>query len=174
MLLSFFTCSVVSNSLATPWTVACQVLCPWNSPGKNTGVGCHFLLQEIFLTQGLNLHLLHWQADSLSTEPPGKPTDVYIIQQLHDGYSPEATDAYTQNILFFSCKFWDLPRIAWAKILFHFSDSSGRYPWFLAISNPLICFIIIKIYKNNLGMSYTKIAAVPIMLLWQSYTVWIA
>ena len=36
---------------------------------KNTGVGCHFLLQGIFLTQGLNLHLsclLHWQADSLS------------------------------------------------------------------------------------------------------------
>ena len=40
----------------------------WNSPGKNTGVDCHFLLQGIFTTQGLNLHLLcllHWQADSL-------------------------------------------------------------------------------------------------------------
>ena len=33
-------------------------LCPWNSPGKNTGVSCHFLLQGIFPTQGLNLHLL--------------------------------------------------------------------------------------------------------------------
>ena len=30
---------------APPWTVAHQVLCPWNSPGKNTGVGCHALLQ---------------------------------------------------------------------------------------------------------------------------------
>ena len=38
---------------------------PWDSPGKNTGVGCHFLLQGIFLTQGSNLHLLHWQAGSL-------------------------------------------------------------------------------------------------------------
>ena len=28
-----------------------RLLCPWNSPGKNTGVDCHFLLQEIFLTQ---------------------------------------------------------------------------------------------------------------------------
>ena len=44
--------SVVSDS-ATPWTIAC-LLCPWNSPGKNSG--CHFLLQGIFLTQGLNLH----------------------------------------------------------------------------------------------------------------------
>ena len=31
-------------------------------PGKNTGVGCHFLLQAIFLTQGSNPCLLHWQA----------------------------------------------------------------------------------------------------------------
>ena len=42
-----------------------RLLCPWDFPGKNTGVGCHFLLQEIFLTQGSNRRLLHWQADSL-------------------------------------------------------------------------------------------------------------
>ena len=35
----------------------------WNFPGKKTGVGCHFLLQEIFPTQGSNPNLLHWQAD---------------------------------------------------------------------------------------------------------------
>ena len=35
---------------ATPWTVAHGLLHPWNSPGKNTGVGCHFLLQGIFPT----------------------------------------------------------------------------------------------------------------------------
>ena len=34
-------------------------------PGKNTGAGCHFILQEIFLTQVSNLCLLHWQVDSL-------------------------------------------------------------------------------------------------------------
>ena len=44
-----------------------------DSPGKNTGVDCHFLLQGIFLTQGLTAHLLHWQADSLPAEPPRKP-----------------------------------------------------------------------------------------------------
>ena len=42
----------------TSWTVAYRLLCPWDFPGKNTGVGCHFLLQGIFLTQGSNLHLL--------------------------------------------------------------------------------------------------------------------
>ena len=45
--------SVVSNSV-TPWTVGHRLLCPWDFPGKNTGVGCHSLLQGIFLTQGLN------------------------------------------------------------------------------------------------------------------------
>ena len=35
------------------------VLCPWDFLGKNTGVGCHFLLQGIFLSQGSNLGLLH-------------------------------------------------------------------------------------------------------------------
>ena len=41
------------------------LLCPLDSPDKNIRVGCHFLFQGIFLAQGLNLHLLHWQEDSL-------------------------------------------------------------------------------------------------------------
>ena len=36
-----------------------RCLCLWDSPGKNTGMGCHFLLQGIFLTQGSSLRLLH-------------------------------------------------------------------------------------------------------------------
>ena len=44
---------------ATPWTVALRILCSWNFPGKNSGTDCHFLLQGIFLTQGLNSCLLH-------------------------------------------------------------------------------------------------------------------
>ena len=45
-----------------------RLLCPWDSPGQNTGVGCH-ALQEVAPTQGLNpslLHLLHWQVGSLT------------------------------------------------------------------------------------------------------------
>ena len=47
-----------------------------DSPGKDTGMGCHALLQEIFLTQGSNprlLCLLHWQVGSLPLAPPGNP-----------------------------------------------------------------------------------------------------
>ena len=38
-------------TLVTPWIVACRLLYPWDTLGKNAGVGCHFLLQGIFLTQ---------------------------------------------------------------------------------------------------------------------------
>ena len=52
-----------------------------DSPGKNTGVGCHALLQGIFQTQGLNLrfsHLLQWQASSLPLAPPGKTRKTIV------------------------------------------------------------------------------------------------
>ena len=51
-----------------------RLLCPCGSPGKNTGVGCHSLLQGIFPAQGSNLSLLHLQADSLVSELAGKPS----------------------------------------------------------------------------------------------------
>ena len=46
---------------ATPWTVVYQLLCPWDFPGKNTGLGCHFLLQGIFPAQGSNPGLPHYR-----------------------------------------------------------------------------------------------------------------
>ena len=48
--------SVVSNSLRPPGLWPTRLLCPWDSPDKNTGMGCHALLQGIFPTQGSNLH----------------------------------------------------------------------------------------------------------------------
>ena len=50
---------VLSNSLQPHGLYSTRILCPWNFPGKNTGVGCHILLQGIFPIQGLNLGLLH-------------------------------------------------------------------------------------------------------------------
>ena len=57
----------------TPWTVAPPVACPQNSPGKNTGAGFHSLLQEIFLTQGSNLSLLHWRQTLWHLSHQGRP-----------------------------------------------------------------------------------------------------
>ena len=63
---------LVTQSRQTLWRpqrlYSTRLLCPWDFPGKNTGVSCHFLLPGIFPTQGSNpclFCLLHWQADSL-------------------------------------------------------------------------------------------------------------
>ena len=70
---------------ATPWRVAHQPPL-WDFPGKNTGVGCHFLRQGIFLTQGstpkLLPHLLYWQAESLLLLYWGSPLNHEILNQL--------------------------------------------------------------------------------------------
>ena len=66
-------CCLVAKSYPTLlWPHGLQstrLPCPWNFPGKRTGVGYRLFLQRIFPTQGSNPHLLHWQVDSL----PGNP-----------------------------------------------------------------------------------------------------
>ena len=67
----------------TIWTIAYQAPYPWASPGKNTGVGCHFL-QGIFPTQGSNpglLCLLHWQAGSYHQRHLGSLEMIFGAQE---------------------------------------------------------------------------------------------
>ena len=79
-------CSVAQASLTLCDPTDCsplRLLCPGDFPGKNIGVGCHFLLQGIFLTQRSKLYLLQWQADSLPLEPPQKaPINYFFFKEL--------------------------------------------------------------------------------------------
>ena len=62
-----------SHSLQSPGLLPTRLLSPWNFQGRNTGVGCLFLLQGIFPIQRWNphlLHLLHWQENCLPLAPP--------------------------------------------------------------------------------------------------------
>ena len=52
-----------------PWTIAY----PWDYPGKNIGVGCHFLLQEIFQDPGIEPTSPALAGGFFTTEPPEKP-----------------------------------------------------------------------------------------------------
>ena len=77
--------SVVSNSFCFCGLKGTRLLCPWDSPGKNTRVGCHFLLQGIFLIQVSNLHLLcllHWQMGSLPLVPEAMII-IFMCSELH-------------------------------------------------------------------------------------------
>ena len=76
--------SVVSDSLWPYGLYPARLLCPWDFPGKNTGMGCHALFQGIFLAQGSNTHLWHWQADSLPLSHLGNPqTGLEIPSKSH-------------------------------------------------------------------------------------------
>ena len=77
----------------TPWTVACtKLLFPWDFLGKSTGVGCHFLLQGIFLTQGSNpglpycrqtLYRLSQQGPGEESSRPKLKTPAFCLQVIN-------------------------------------------------------------------------------------------
>ena len=75
-------------TLCDPWTVAYQTP-PWNFSGKNTGVGCHFILQKIFPDPGIDpLSFASPASPALAggffpTMPPGKPPKKCLLKKLH-------------------------------------------------------------------------------------------
>ena len=76
----YFSHSVVSDTLSPCGLLPARILCPWNFPDKNTRLGCDFILQGLFLTQGSNLHVLCWQVHSLrltSREAPVLSADPW-------------------------------------------------------------------------------------------------
>ena len=73
---------LLSHSVMLDSLWPARLLCPWSFPGKNTGVGCHFLLQGIILTQAFKPHLLnslYWEADSLPLHHLGSCVYKYPI-----------------------------------------------------------------------------------------------
>ena len=66
--------SAVSDSLGPHGLSPTRLLCLWGSSGKNIGVGCHSLLQGIFLTQGVNPDLLHCRQILYHLSHQGSPT----------------------------------------------------------------------------------------------------
>ena len=78
--ISYFESEATSSSANTahpfrliPWLLELDSSTSVHFLGKNTRLSCHFLLQGIFPTHGLNLRLLHWQVDSLPLSHQGSP-----------------------------------------------------------------------------------------------------
>ena len=74
--------SVMSHSWRLHGLQSARLLCPWNSPGNNTGVGCLSFLQEIFLTQGLNPGLLHCRQSLYHMSYQGSPRSEWSLLNL--------------------------------------------------------------------------------------------
>ena len=82
-----------------------------NFPGKNTGVGCHFLLQGISLTQGSDLCLLSWQADPLPQCHLGSPFKHYLSK-------------YKKKAAFETSSYWTHIWLDSNLLITHFKNSS--------------------------------------------------
>ena len=92
--------SVVSQSV-TLWTAAHQTpLCQWNFSGMNTGVGFHFLLQEIFPTQGLNPGLLHCRQILYSLSHQASP----ILHVKTNSHKRDFSDSSVAETLCSQCR----------------------------------------------------------------------
>ena len=106
----------MSNSFVTHGLWPTRLLCPWDSPGKNTGVRCHALLQGIFHTQGSNPHLLcpclgrqildhcttwevhyHWKCRVLTTEPSRKSHVFHFLSSFQQHTLPTTTTTITHT-----------------------------------------------------------------------------
>ena len=107
-------CSVVSNSLQLHSLQPARLLCPWNSPGKNTGMGSHSLFQGFFWTQRSNPGLLHCR---------------WILYHLN-----HLRSVSQQNISYekLSSKFKVNPVIC----LYLFQLCASCIPWWLSVKEP--------------------------------------
>ena len=92
----------MSNSLLPYRLQPARLLCSWNSPGKNTRVGCYFLLQGIFPTQGLNLGLLYCKQTSPS-KTPGKPICTILVINTQEVLWNEIPKAVAEDPCVYHC-----------------------------------------------------------------------
>ena len=85
----------------------CQSLCPWNSPGKNTEVGSHSLLQIIFPTQGSNLGLLHCRQVLHHLSHQGNSSLKHI---------PKVLLPPCLGLEIWTCEFWGNTAFKWMRL----------------------------------------------------------
>ena len=105
-----------------------------DSPGKNTGVGCHFLLQEIFLIQRSKPHLLcllHWQVVSLPLAPVIMWCEIGLSPYVFINFSwASLSHTHTQNIYIY---------------IFFFSKNDSQFHWFFFPMTILVFISFIPI-----------------------------
>ena len=104
--------SVVSDSLWPHGLYLARLLCPWGSPGKNTGVCCHALLQGIFPTQGLIPGLQHCRQILYHLSYQGKPQSKWKCELL-------SLVKERANLIFLSM-FWtsSISYVKWTHFIF--------------------------------------------------------
>ena len=125
-LCAVLSCSVVSDSLQPHGLEPARLLCPWEySPGKNTRVGCHALLQGILLTHGSNLGLLHYR----------QILYLWATREAHIGF----------NLLKFKSTILPSEKDISAQVLFFF-------PYIFQLLFPVLHFFVCSWLKTKINL----------------------
>ena len=123
-----------------------RLLCLWDSLGKNTGVGCHFLLHEIFLTQGSNSRLsclLHWQGGFFTTSATWEaflPRWHQCPFSLYTHFMPITHSSFTYSCASLSCHAIYCPHtpaiVALSSSVTSFSPYNTQqcFPWLISVA----------------------------------------
>ena len=126
-------CSGMSNSLRPYGLQAVGLHCPWNFPGKNTGMGCHFLFQGIFLTQGLNPHLCTVGRFFTIEPPEGKWTNLGGL----DSASVDRKFQHPEPWQIIFSNFKQFPFLCFIKTQFLFSEETFQLWCCMALLSQL-------------------------------------
>ena len=126
-------CSVMPDSLRPHELQPTKLLCPWDFPGKDTGVGCHFLIQGIFPTQRSNPGLLHCRQILYRLSYKGSP--IFAAPHMWDlvpkpGIEPETPALEGHNLNHWTTR--DIPdtkeAIPKSSLSVHCSGKNGKLP----------------------------------------------
>ena len=152
-----------------------RLLCPWNFPGKNTGLDCHSLLQGNFLIQGSNPHpvLPALQVDSFTTESSGKPHLIYnVVQSPSHVWFFATTWSEAHKMSLSLTIFWSLPQfmsiapmissshlILWCPLQFSSVQSSSHVQLFATPWNTA-CQVSLTITISHSLLKLMSVASV--------------
>ena len=131
-----------SPYFATPWLQPTRLLCPWDFPGKGTGVGRHFLLQGIFPTQGSNPGLLHCRQILYWLSYKRSP---YLLAHVLEWLC----HAFQKTILI-------PPDLVWSHFMCY--NSPCRFLWVQRGSEYLQLLVSWRIFPKLWGTDYEPIA----------------
>ena len=105
--------SVVSYSLQACGLQPTRLLCPWGFLGNNSGMGCHFIFQQIIPTQGSNLGLPHCRRILHQLSHQGSPILGYLHKKLKSGSWRAASTTTLVVEVFTTAKMWIQLKCLW-------------------------------------------------------------
>ena len=139
--------SVVSNSWQPHGQQLTGLFCPWNSPGKNTGVGCHFLLQGSFLTRGLILGFLHCRGILYHLSHQESQCLIIINCEFLLAVFPSS---FAENVLYVYMGYISVTCFFLFPLSYHSYHSHGRlpFPCNLFLSDMANCFSLMHFFPK--------------------------